>query len=290
MNDPYGIPETWLSHPDTSVLLPEDRSLPVRPRDSHKGDYGRVLILGGAVGYTGAVSMCAHAAVRSGAGLVSVGVPEAVWPILAVKQDVAMPFPADTFRDTAEKLAWCDVCVIGPGMGRDRARLQLARDVLEAVTVPTVADADALFALSRDMGILKRTKAPLILTPHAGEFTRMGGVLTDDRAADARHFVSAHGCTLVLKGHRTVIAFPEGDAHILAAGNPGMSKGGSGDVLAGVLGAMLGQLPLKEAVLTGTCVHAAAGDLCAKELGEYGMTPTDMIRALPAVTKSMTGR
>ena len=290
MNDPYGIPETWLSHPDTSVLLPEDRSLPVRPRDSHKGDYGRVLILGGAVGYTGAVSRCAHAAVRSGAGLVSVGVPEAVWPILAVKQDVAMPFPADTFRDTAEKLAWCDVCVIGPGMGRDRARLQLARDVLEAVTVPTVADADALFALSRDMGILKRTKAPLILTPHAGEFTRMGGVLTDDRAADARHFVSAHGCTLVLKGHRTVIAFPEGDAHILAAGNPGMSKGGSGDVLAGVLGAMLGQLPLKEAVLTGTCVHAAAGDLCAKELGEYGMTPTDMIRALPAVTKSMTGR
>ena len=290
MNDPYGIPETWLSHPDTSVLLPEDRSLPVRPRDSHKGDYGRVLILGGAVGYTGAVSMCAHAAVRSGAGLVSVGVPEAVWPILAVKQDVAMPFPADTFRDTAEKLAWCDVCVIGPGMGRDRARLQLARDVLEAVTVPTVADADALFALSRDMGILKRTKAPLILTPHAGEFTRMGGVLTDDRAADARHFVSAHGCTLVLKGHRTVIAFPEGDAHILAAGNPGMSKGGSGDVLAGVLGAMLGQIPLKEAVLTGTCVHAAAGDLCAKELGEYGMTPTDMIRALPAVTKSMTGR
>ncbi len=290
MNDPYGIPETWLSHPDTSVLLPEDRSLPVRPRDSHKGDYGRVLILGGAVGYTGAVSMCAHAAVRSGAGLVSVGVPEAVWPILAVKQDVAMPFPADTFRDTAEKLAWCDVCVIGPGMGRDRARLQLARDVLEAVTVPTVADADALFPLSRDMDILKRTKAPLILTPHAGEFTRMGGVLTDDRAADARHFVSAHGCTLVLKGHRTVIAFPEGDAHILAAGNPGMSKGGSGDVLAGVLGAMLGQLPLHEAVLTGTCVHAAAGDLCAKELGEYGMTPTDMIRALPAVTKSMTGR
>lgn len=290
MNDPYGIPEKWLSHPDTSVLLPEDRSLPVRPRDSHKGDYGRVLILGGAVGYTGAVSMCAHAAVRSGAGLVSVGVPETIWPILAVKQDVAMPFPADTFRDTAEKLTRCDVCVIGPGMGRDRARLQLARDVLEAVTVPTVADADALFALSRDMGILKRTKAPLILTPHAGEFTRMGGVLTDDRAADARHFVSAHGCTLVLKGHRTVIAFPEGDAHILAAGNPGMSKGGSGDVLAGVLGAMLGQLPLHEAVLTGTCVHAAAGDLCAKELGEYGMTPTDMIRALPAVTKSMTGR
>lgn len=290
MNEGYGIPSVWLSHPDTSVLLPGDRSLPRRPRDSHKGDYGKVLILGGCVGYTGAVSMCAQAAVRSGAGLVRVGVPKDIWPILAVKQDVAMPFPADTFREVREKLDGCDVCVIGPGMGRDRARLQLVRDVLEAVTVPTVADADALFAVSRGPDVLKRTKAPLVLTPHAGEFTRMGGVLTEDRVADARRFVSEHGCTLVLKGHRTVIAFPEGDAHILAAGNPGMSKGGSGDVLAGILGAMLGQLPLKEAVLTGACVHAAAGDLCAEELGEYGMTPVDMIRALPAVTKSMTGR
>lgn len=290
MNDTYGIPPAWLSHPDTSVLRPEERSLPVRPRDSHKGDYGKVLILGGAVGYTGAVSMCAHAAVRSGAGLVSVGVPEAIWPIVAVKQDVAMPFPADTFREVSEKLDRCDVCVIGPGLGRSRERLQLARDVLEAVTVPTVVDADALFAVSRDMEVLKRTKAPLVLTPHAVEFTRMGGGLTEDRVEDARRFVSAHGCTLVLKGHRTVIAFPEGDAHILAAGNPGMAKGGSGDVLAGVLGAMLGQLPMKEAVLTGACIHAAAGDLCAKELGEYAMTPTDMIAALPAVTKSMTGR
>lgn len=290
MENPYGIPETWLSHPDTSVLLPEERSLPIRPRDSHKGDYGKVLILGGAVGYTGAVSMCTLAAVRSGAGQVAAGVPEAIWPILAVKQDVAMPFPADRFRDVREKLDWCDVCVIGPGMGRSRERQQLVRDVLEATTVPAVVDADALFAVSRDMEVLRRTKAPLVLTPHAVEFTRMGGVLTEDRAADARRFVSEHGCTLVLKGHRTVIAFPEGEVHILAAGNPGMAKGGSGDVLAGVLGAMLGQLPRKEAVLTGACIHAVAGDLCAKELGEYGMTPMDMIGALPAVTKSMTGR
>lgn len=290
MEDRYNIPETWLKTPDTAVLLPEKCALPVRPRDSHKGDYGKVLILGGCVGYTGVVSMCAAAAVRSGAGLVSVGVPETIWPILAVKQDVAMPFPADRFRDIREKLDWCDVCIIGPGMGRSRERLQLVRDVLEAVTVPTVADADALYAVSRDMEVLHRTKAPLILTPHAVEFERMGGHITENRTEDARRFVSEHGCTLVLKGHRTVVAFPEGGTHILAAGNPGMAKGGSGDVLAGVLGAMLGQLPLKEAVLTGVCIHAAAGDLCAEELGEYGMTPVDMIGRLPEVTKSMTGR
>lgn len=290
MNEGYGIPEYWMTVPGTAVLLPQEQSLPVRPRDSHKGDYGKVLILGGSVGYTGAVSMCTHAAVRSGAGQVAVGVPGEIYPIIAVKQDVAMPFPADSFRNVREKLDWCDVCVIGPGMGRDRARLQLALDVLETVTVPTVVDADGLFALSRDMELLERAKAPVVLTPHAVEFQRMGGGLTKNRVEDARRFVERHGCVLVLKGHRTVIAFPEGKTNVVAAGNPGMAKGGSGDVLAGVLGAMLGQLPLQEAVLTGACIHAAAGDLCAKELGEYGMTPMDMIDAIPAVTKSMTGR
>lgn len=293
MEDGYNIPEVWLETPDTTVLLPEKRALPVRPRDSHKGDYGKVLILGGCVGYTGAVSMCAAAAVRSGAGLVSVGVSEDIYPIIAVKLDEAMPFPMKlplSARDVEERLHGCDVCVIGPGMGRSRERLQLVRDVLEAVTVPTVVDADALFAVSRDMEVLRRAKAPLILTPHAAEFERMGGHITENRTEDARRFAAQYGCVLVLKGHRTVVAFPEGSTHILAAGNPGMAKGGSGDVLAGILGAMLGQLPLKEAVLTGVCIHAAAGDLCAKELGEYGMTPVDMVGRIPAVTKSMTGR
>lgn len=293
MEDGYNIPEVWLETPDTAVLLPEKCALPVRPRDSHKGDYGKVLILGGCVGYTGAVSMCAGAAVRSGAGLVSVGVPENIYPIVAVKLDEAMAFPLKlplSVRSVEEKLHGCDVCVIGPGLGRARETQGFVRDVLLESTVPTVADADALYAVSRDMEVLRRTKAPLVLTPHAVEFERMGGRITENRTEDARRFVSEHGCTLVLKGHRTVVAFPEGGTHILAAGNPGMAKGGSGDVLAGVLGAMLGQLPLKEAVLAGVCIHAAAGDLCAEELGEYGMTPVDMIGRLPAVTKTMTGR
>lgn len=293
MKDTYDIPSNWLLHPDTMVLLPEERSLPIRPRDSHKGDYGKVLILGGAVGYTGAVSMCAAAAVRAGAGLVSVGVPEEIYPIVAVKLDAAMPFPMKSpllTQALQKRLAECDVCVIGPGLGRARETVRFVWDVLTESRVPTVVDADALYALSRDMDILQRIRAPLILTPHAVEFERMGGHLTENRAEDARRFAAQHGCVMVLKGHRTVAAFPEGDVHILAAGNPGMAKGGSGDVLAGILGALLGQLPLKEAVLTGICIHAAAGDLCAEELGEYGMTPMDIIGHLPAITKSMTGR
>ena len=293
MENQCGIPKNWLEEENVTILLWSERSLPVRKRDSHKGDYGKVLILGGSVGYTGAVSMCTHAAVRSGAGLVSVGVPESIYPIIAVKQDVAMPFPMSEplqARNVLGKLDWCDVCVIGPGMGRVQSTQTFIQDILRESTVPTVVDADGLFALSRDMKLLEEAKAPCILTPHAGEFARLGGELTDNRVADARRFVERHPCVLVLKGHRTVVVFPDGRAYILAAGNPGMSKGGSGDVLAGILGGLLGQLPWEEAVLTGVCIHAAAGDLCAEELGEYAMTPMDMINALPAVTKSMTGR
>ena len=287
------IPERWLAHENVAVLRSEEISLPARKRDSYKGNYGRVLILGGSVGYTGAVSLCAHAAVRSGAGLVSVGVPEAIYPITAVKQDEAMPFPLKAPLNAAEvwdRLRQADVCVIGPGMGRTGDTVRFVQDVLRETAVPTVVDADGLYALSRDLRILEESKAPFILTPHAGEFTRLGGTLTEDRVEDARRFVKAHPCILVLKGHRTVTVFPDGETWILAAGNPGMAKGGSGDVLAGILGGMLGQLPLKDAVRAGLCIHGDAGDRCAEMLGEYSMTPSDMIAAIPAVTKAMAER
>lgn len=287
------IPAQWLRHEKVSILRPEERSLPVRPRESHKGDFGKVLVLGGSVGYTGAVSLCAQGAVRAGAGLVAVGVPEPIYPIVAVKLDAAMPFPmiSPLFRkDIQYRLEWCDVCVLGPGMGRSESSLRFAQDLIEHVSVPMVVDADALFALSRDLHLLKKAAGPRILTPHEGEFQRLGGTLTDDRVADARKFMERNPCTLVLKGHRTVCAFPDGSAYVLAAGNPGMAKGGSGDVLAGVLGGMLGQLPEKEAVLTGVSIHAAAGDRCAAEMGEYGMTPVDLLRMIPYVEKDMTGR
>ncbi len=287
------IPARWLEHPGVQILRPEDRSLPLRPRDSHKGDFGKVLVLGGCVGYTGAVSLCASGAVRAGAGQVALGVPERIYPIVAVKMEEAMPFPMPEpldLRDAAERLAWCDVCVVGPGMGRSMGSLQFAREVIRDSAVPTVVDADGLYALGQELSLLKNAAGPRILTPHAGEFQRLGGKLTEDRVADALDFVRQNPCTLVLKGHRTVCAFPDGAVWILAAGNPGMAKGGSGDVLAGVLAAMLGQLPEREAVLTGVCIHGAAGDRCAETLGEYGMLPTDMIAALPAVMKEMTGR
>ena len=270
--------------------------LPKRRPNTHKGDYGRLLIIGGSVGYTGAPTLCARAAVRSGAGLVYLGVPEDIYAITAVKNDEAMPFPlacADGRLSHAaldvvlERLAACDVCVIGPGLGRSDALTKLVQRVALESKIPVVADADALFALAQGVSVLDRAHAPVILTPHEGEFRRLSGACTGDRAAEASEFAAEHGCTVVRKGPETVCAFPDGDTVRMRVGNPGMAKGGSGDVLAGIIGAFVCQLPLKNAVRTAVWVHGAAGDRCAERFGEYAMTPSDLIEALPEVTRSL---
>lgn len=270
-------------------IFPSDIGLPVRKRDTHKSDYGKLLILGGSVGYTGAISMCARAAIRSGAGLVRVGVPEEIYPIIASKLDEPMPFPLQqplAFEQIAEKLAASTVCIIGPGLGRSEAALQFARNVLKNAQIPTVADADALFAAKDNLQLLRGK----IITPHAGEFARLGGRLTGNPTADAAEFTEKYGCITVLKGPETAIAFPDGKVYISRGGNPGMAVGGSGDVLAGIIGGLLGQLPVEQAVTAGVCIHGAAGDLCAERLGEYSMTPMDMIEVLSEVMKPMIGR
>ncbi len=270
--------------------------LPKRRLDTHKGDYGRLLIIGGSVGYTGAPTLCARAAVRSGAGLVYLGVPADIYAITAVKNDEAMPFPlacedgklsAAAADAILERLAACDVCVIGPGLGRSDALTALVRRVVRESGIPIVADADALFALAQDTAVLDCARAPVILTPHEGEFRRLYGESGGDRAAEASRFAVEHGCTVVRKGPETVCAFPDGETVCLRVGNPGMAKGGSGDVLAGILGAFVCQLPMKRAVQTAVWVHGAAGDRCAAKFGEYAMTPADLIEALPEVTKPL---
>ncbi len=292
-----GLPRELLPESRTFAVCEGDVRLPPRKEISHKGDYGRLLLVGGSVGYTGAPSLCAKAALRSGAGLVFLGVPEAIYAITAVKNDEAMPFPlpcdeagrlsADAALPLQSKMAGCDVCAAGPGLGRSDGLTELVGELIRGTDKPLVLDADALFALSRDMEVLKARRGPVILTPHEGEFLRLGGVLSGDRISDARRFAEKHGCILVLKGHRTVTAFPDGEAWINTTGNPGMAKGGSGDVLTGVIGALLGRLLLREAVTTAVWLHGRAGDLCAEKFGRESMLPTDMIEMLPYVTKSM---
>lgn len=295
-----GIPGELLSRAGCGVhaLLEEEVRLPARAPLSHKGHFGRLLIVGGSVGYTGAPSLCARAAVRTGAGLVHLGVPRKIYEITAVKNDEAMPFPladdadgrlcADALPVLLERLQNCDNCVAGPGLGRSEDIKNLVPELVRRTPVPLLIDADGLWALGESAEILKEAARPVVLTPHEGEFIRLGGSLTGDRISDARGFACRYGCVVVLKGHRSVCAFPDGEVFIATTGNPGMAKGGSGDVLAGVIGALMGQMPLKRAVTAGVHLHGAAGDLCASEKGEYGLTPLDLIEALPAVSKRMT--
>ena len=257
----------------------EDVRLPARDPLSHKGDHGKLLILGGSVPYTGAPTLCARAAVRAGAGLVYLGVPAEIYEITAIKNDEAMPFPR-TEESVAERIAQCGVCVIGPGMGGSEDACALTARVLREFSGPVVADADALWAVSQEPAILEAAHRCPVLTPHEGEFARLLGRPVTDRLGDALGYAQEHGCIVVLKGHRTICAFPDGEAHVIDAGNPGMAKGGSGDVLAGVIGAMLGQMPQRQAVITACWLHARAGDIAAARCGEYAVKAGDIINML----------
>ena len=300
-----GIPADLVDGQEYPVCSVEEQdiSLPRRRRDAHKGDFGRVNILGGSVGYTGAPVFAAQAAVRTGAGLVSVGVPAPVWPVVASKLDEAMPYPLPAGKEGQlsleageaihSRLSKCGVCLIGPGLGRSNGVAAVVRHLLEELHIPVILDADGINALEGHMDILdNRQGLHTVLTPHDGEFARLGGDLSHgDRLGAARRFAMEHSCCLVLKGHRTITAFPDGTAYINTTGNPGMAKGGSGDVLAGVILSLLGQgLPARQAVPMAVWLHGAAGDRCAAQMGEYGMTPTDMVAALPAVIQEHVTR
>lgn len=274
--------------------------LPRRPADGHKGDFGRVLVVGGSTGYTGAPVLCARGALRSGAGLVSLAVPETIYPIIAAKCDEAMPSPLPAGEDgrLSEEalvpllgaLAGKDAALIGPGLGQNPGLDSLVCQVLSTVNFPMVVDADGINALSRHMDVLDaRRDCPTILTPHDGEFARLGGDLSSgDRLGAARTFAQAHGCLLVLKGHRTIVALPNGECFVNTTGNSGMAKGGSGDVLGGILLSLLGQgmNPVRAAICA-VWLHGRAGDMAAEDKGEYGMLPSDLVEQLPYALREL---
>lgn len=270
------------------------RWLPERPADTHKGDYGRLLLLCGAVGYTGAPALAATAAVRSGAGLVFVGVPESVYPVVAAKLTEPMVFPlpddngmlsADAVPAVLERLKTADACLIGCGLGKSEGTAAVVKAVLENATCPVVLDADGINVLDGHIDLLRGAACPVVLTPHEGEFLRLGGSLDAGRASGAVDLYRRTGATVLLKGHRTVICGDDG-LYLNRCGNPGMATGGSGDVLAGIIASLLGQgLNPTQAAAAAAWLHGTAGDLCAREIGQYGMLPSDLIKRLPRLLK-----
>lgn len=268
--------------------------LPDRNPWGHKGNFGKLLLLCGSRGYTGAAFFAAMGALRSGAGLVFLGVPESIYGIEAVKlnEPVIFPLPdaggrlsADAVPEILTRLPQMDAVLVGPGLGQSEGTLAVVRAVLEKAECPVVVDADGINVLSAHRDLLRGRKLPTILTPHDGEFARLGGVIGEDRMAAAADLAHDLGCVVLLKGHETCIT--DGvNGYINPTGNPGMAVGGSGDVLAGVITALLGAgLPPLEAAACGAWLHGAAGDRCAAELGQYGMLPTDMLSALPRLMK-----
>ena len=268
--------------------------LPDRNPWGHKGNFGKLLLLCGSRGYTGAAFFAAMGALRAGAGLVFLGVPESIYGIEAVKlnEPVIFPLPdaggrlgADAVPEILTRLPQMDAVLVGPGLGQSEGTLAVVRAVLEKAECPVVVDADGINVLSAHRDLLRGRKLPTILTPHDGEFARLGGVIGEDRMSAAAALAEELGCVVLLKGHETCITDGT-DGYINPTGNPGMAVGGSGDVLAGVITALLGAgLPPLEAAACGAWLHGAAGDRCAAELGQYGMLPTDMLSALPRLMK-----
>ena len=277
-----------LNHADVLSILPD------RDPWAHKGSFGKILLLCGSRGYTGAAYFAAMGALRTGAGLVFLGVPESIYAIEAVKlnEPVVFPLPeADgklsesAIPEILERLPQMDAVLIGCGLGQSAGTLAVVKAVLENAKCPVVVDADGINVLAEHKDILRGRQAPTVLTPHEGEFLRFGGSLGEDRLASAAQYAKEWNCILVLKGHETCIT--DGQTHYRnKTGNPGMAVGGSGDVLAGMIVSLLGQGidPIKAAAC-GVWLHGAAGDLCAERLGQYAMLPSDMLEALPRLLK-----
>jgi NAD(P)H-hydrate epimerase len=275
--------------------------LPSRHRDANKGDFGRVLVIAGSRGMSGAAILCGSAALRGGAGLVRIATPASSLPIVAAGNPCYMTVPLredeqgcialDARDDVLQLLAKSSVAVIGPGLGQAAGVQTLVHAIVEHSTIPLVLDADALNALAGSTGLLRQRRASTILTPHPGEFGRLLGCDTHavqaDRAMPAGRFAAEHGVVLVLKGAGTIVADGR-QSYVNTTGNPGMATGGSGDVLAGLIGSLVGQKmePFAAAQL-GVHVHGKAGDLAAENVGEVGLIASDLLDYLPAALRTV---
>ena len=268
--------------------------LPDRDPWGHKGTFGKILLLCGSRGYTGAAYLAAMGALRSGAGLVYLGVPESIYAIEAVKLTEPVVFPLqdqggmlaiDAVGNIIQCLSGKNAVLVGPGLGQSEGTRCAVQAVLEQFDGPVVLDADGINVLKTHKDILRGRTSPTILTPHDGEFCRIGGVLGTDRVHSAQMLARDLGVTVLLKGHETVVTDGE-TCYVNNTGNPGMAVGGCGDLLAGILVSLLGQgVPPLEAAACAAWLHGAAGDICEKEIGQYGMLPSDMLRVLPRLLK-----
>jgi hydroxyethylthiazole kinase-like uncharacterized protein yjeF len=302
-----GVPAAEVARGVTTFLIePRDVAVhfPPRPREAHKGGFGHLLVVAGSVGKTGAAALAARAAMRAGAGLVTVATAASVQPVLAslILEAMSEPMPetpahsiAPAARERLGDLAeGRDAVALGPGLGVHEDTQALARSLVFECARPFVVDADALTALAGHLERLPGAPAARCLTPHPGEMARMLGVgvaeVQRDRVATVRRFATTWHAHVVLKGATSVIGFPDGTVLLNPTGNPGMASGGTGDVLTGVLGAFLARgLVATDALAAAVFLHGLAGDVAAERHGQESLVASDVIEALPEAFRRTRG-
>jgi hydroxyethylthiazole kinase-like uncharacterized protein yjeF len=305
---PIGVPPSLFDGPglkrelvEGTALLPFFRK---RKKDTHKGTYGHLLVIAGSLGKSGAAALAGRAALRTGAGLVTVATAASVLPSVARAMAELMTEPlAETPEKTvaaaalpraAGLLKGKDAVLIGPGLTTHPSTAEFVFGLLAKIKVPCVIDADGLNIVSSRPGVLRSLAAPTVLTPHPGEFARLVGRSNADvlrhRLELAPDFAVKHEVTVVLKGYRTIIAGPDGRVFVNPTGNPGMASGGTGDVLGGMIASQIVQeKDLLGAVLSAVYAHGLAGDIAAERLGEKSLVAGDIIRFLPSALKTLAG-
>ena len=303
-----GIPKTVADRiPDHYHLAEPAHFTPLlrfNRQDIHKGDRGHLLVLAGSTGKTGAATLTALGALRAGAGLVTVGIPASLNPILENKLTEAMTFPLPETGDGSLSLEaenevlrlmeGKSAVALGPGLSTHKETTELVKRIVAQCPIPMVIDADGLNALAGDTGLLADRKAATVLTPHPGEMSRMSGLKTtevqSDRVGSALRFVETHGCTLVLKGARTLIVEPDGRVYVNPTGNPALSSGGSGDVLTGLIGGFLARgWPMTESAVGAVYLHGLAADLLAEDMGQAGILAGELLDVIPELMDFLAG-
>lgn len=288
-----------------NIAVPEDikNILPRRRKDSHKGTFGRVGIISGSKGMTGAPCLATMGALRSGSGLVYTIVPNGISDILSIKLTEAIIRPVkdkdtghfilNSLEEIKDIIKDMDILAIGPGMGVDEKRIKLVKNVLLTFQKPVVLDADGINCISKgEPNILLKRKATTIITPHPGELSRLIGVKIKDiqknRIKYSKYVSNKYNIITVLKGADTIVSNPKGDTFTNNTGNPGMATAGSGDVLTGVIASFLSQrIEPYEAAILGVYCHGLAGDLAKMNKGEYGMIARDILEDIPNSIKQI---
>ena len=300
-----GIPSRAIRKTKRMLVEKSDvqKIFPRRASNSHKHSVGKIFVLAGSKSMMGAAWLCSQSAMRSGAGQVILGIPETEYPVIAKRSIEVMPLglpstpegsiSSDAKGEIGKRISWSTVVLIGCGMSRNVETQEVIREVIRTCSRTLVIDADGLNALIGHREILKKRIAKhVILTPHMGEFSRLTGLPADEieknRYSIASDFAAEYNVTLILKGAPSIIADNKGNIFVNPTGNPGMSTAGSGDVLAGIVAAFIGQgNSAVDASVNGVYLHGRAGDIAAEKIGQHGMIASDIIKYLPTAIREV---